>query len=73
MTVFDLKKGEEAEVTAIKLEGSAAARLSAIGLKVGDRVQVLSYSLFNSSVLLAFGAVRVGVRKPLAQKIEVTR
>ena len=73
MTVFDLKKGEEGRVAAIKLEGAVAARLAALGLKVGDKVQVLSYSLFNSSVLLAFGAVRVGVRKPIAIKIEVAR
>ena len=73
MTVFDLKKGDSGEVTAIGLEGGAAARLAALGLKVGTRVQVLSYSLFKSAVLLSFGAVRVGVRKPLAKKIEVAQ
>ena len=73
MTVFDLKKGEEGVVTAIKIEGNAAARLSALGLKVGTCVQALSYSLFKSAVLISFGAVRVGVRKPLAQKIEVAQ
>lgn len=73
MTVFDLKKGDEAKVTAIKLEGSAAARLTALGLKIGTRVQILSFSLFKSAVLIAFGAVRVGVRKRLAERIEVAK
>lgn len=73
MTVFDLKKGDEAKVTAIKLEGSAAARLTALGLKIGTCVQILSFSLFKSAVLIAFGAVRVGVRKHLAERIEVAK
>ena len=72
MTVFDLKKGDMAKVTGINLEGSAYSRLSALGLKIGTDVQVLSYSLFKSAVLLSFGAVRVGIRKPLAMKIEVS-
>ena len=73
MTVFDLKRGESARITAIKLDGGAAARLSALGLKTGTHVQVLSFSLFKSAVLLSFGAVRVGIRKALAQKLEVQK
>ena len=73
MTVFDLKKGDEATVAAIKLEGGAAARLSALGLKIGTRVQILSFSLFKSAVLVAFGAVRIGIRKSLARKLEVAK
>ena len=73
MTVFDLKKGDEAKVVSIKLEGGAAARLAALGLKIGTRVQILSFSLFKSAVLIAFGAVRVGVRKRLAERIEVAQ
>ena len=73
MTVFDLKKGEEGKITAVKLDGGAAARLSALGLKTGTCVQVLSFSLFKSAVLLSFGAVRVGIRKALAQKLEVQK
>lgn len=73
MTVFDLKSGDSARITAIKLEGGAAARLSALGLKTGTYVQVLSFSLFKSAVLLSFGAVRVGIRKALAQKLEVQK
>lgn len=73
MTVFDLKKGESAKVTKINLAGAEAARLSALGLNAGTYVQVLSFSLFKSAVLLSFGAVRVGIRKPLAVKIEVAQ
>lgn len=73
MTVFDLNKGEECRVTGIKLTGGAAARLSALGLKVGTRVQVLSFSLFKSAVLVSFGAVRLGIRKKLADAIQVEK
>lgn len=71
MTVFDLKKGEVAKIEKINIEGGARARLSSLGIKEGEEVEVLSYSLFRSSVLLAVGAVRVGIRKSLASKIFV--
>ena len=71
MTVFDLKRGESAKIEKINIEGGARARLSALGVKEGEEVEVLSYSLFRSSVLLAVGAVRVGIRKGLASKIFV--
>ena len=73
MNVFDLKMGEVAKIKRIDLDGSALERLTALGLKVGERVEVLSYSLFKSSVLLSCNAVRLGIRKPLALKIEVDR
>lgn len=73
MTVFDLRKGENARVTKINISGSAAARLAALGLKTGTCVQILSFSLFKSAVLLSFGAVRLGMRRPLAEKVEVKR
>ena len=73
MNVFDLKMGEVALIKRIDLTGSALERLTALGLKVGEQVEVLSYSLFKSSVLLSCNAVRLGIRKPLAKKIEVTK
>ena len=73
MTVFDLKTGEEAEVIRINAVGAEGARLSALGLKIGTRVHILSYSLFKSSVLLGFGAVRLSVRASIARRIEVKR
>lgn len=71
MTVFDLKKSEVAKIEKINIEGGARARLTALGVKEGEEVEVLSFSLFRSSVLLAVGAVRVGIRKGLATKIFV--
>ena len=71
MTVFDLKRGERAEIERINIEGGARARLFSLGVKEGAEIQVLSYSLFRSSVLLMAGAVRVGIRKSLASKIFV--
>lgn len=73
MTVFDLKKGDSAHVTAINLSGAEAARLYALGLKIGTHVHILSFSLFKSAVLLSFGAVRVGIRKKLAENIGVAK
>ena len=73
MTVFDLKKGEKARITAINLEGRASARLAALGLKIDTCVQILSFSLFKSAVLISFGAVRVGIRKSLANAIQVAK
>lgn len=73
MTVFDLKKGEQAKVTAIRLESGAAARLAALGLKKDTCIQILSFSLFKSAVLISFGAVRVGIRKSLAKAIQVAK
>ena len=73
MTVLNLKKGERARVTAVNAAGAEGARLSALGLKNGTYVQVLGYSLFKSSVLLGFGAVRLSVRSSLASRIEVAK
>lgn len=71
MTVFDLKRGERAQIERINIEGGARSRLFSLGIKEGGAIEVLSYSLFRSSVLLLVGAVRVGVRRSLANKIFV--
>ena len=73
MTVFDLKKGEVAKIERINIEGGARARLSSLGIKEGEDVEVLSFSLFRSSILLLVGAVRIGIRKGLASKIFVKK
>lgn len=72
MSVFDLKAGDCARITDIALEGGARSRLDALGIKVGEKVEVIAFSLFKSSVLISCAAVRVGVRKALAKKIEVS-
>ncbi len=72
MSVFDLKAGECARITDIALEGGARSRLDALGIKVGEKVEVIAFSLFKSSVLISCVAVRIGVRKALAKKIEVS-
>ena len=71
MSVYDLKVGDTATVTKINFSGGAAARLSSLGITCGKRIEVLSFSLFKSSVLIGCGAVRLGVRKSLATQIEV--
>ena len=71
MNVFDLKMGEVAKIKRIDLTGSALERLNALGVKTGERIEILSYSLFKSRVLISCNAIRLGIRKPLAVKIEV--
>lgn len=71
MTVFDLKKGQSANIIAVKADGSLKARLTSLGIVEGARVEFIGFSLFKSSVLIACAAVRVGLRKNTAQKIEV--
>lgn len=71
MSLFDLKRGESAKISAIKVVGSARTRLTALGITVGETVEVLSFSLFKSSVLISCNAVRVALRKPIAKQIEV--
>lgn len=73
MSVFDLKKGESAIIKSSNLAGSAATRLSSLGIAVGKKVTVLSFSLFKSSVLISCGAVRLGIRAALAKNIEVEK
>lgn len=71
MTVFDLKRGQSATVTAVNLSGGLKARLSSLGIKSGERVSVLGFSVFKSSVLIACSCVRVAVRRAQATQIEV--
>ena len=73
MTVLDLKKGDKAIVKRVNLSGGAAARLASLGLKNNTCVTILSFSLFKSAVLLSFNAVRLGIRRPIAEQIEVER
>ena len=73
MRVFDLNMGDIATISRIDLSGSARDRLYALGIKEGEKIEVISFSLLKSSVLISCNAVRVGLRKALAQKIEVGR
>lgn len=71
MSVFDLKVGESGTITKISVCGAAAARLHALGFSCGQRVTVLAFSLFNSSILVGVGASRVALRRGAAQGVEV--
>ena len=71
MSVYDLKQGQIAEIIAVNASGGALTRLNSLGVLAGKRITVLSVSLFKSSVLIACGGVRLGLRKSIAQNIEV--
>ena len=73
MSVFDLKRGDSAIIKSCNLTGSVFSRLSSLGIEVGKKVTVLSFSLFKSSVLIGCGAVRLGIRAALAKNIEVEK
>lgn len=71
MSVFDLKKGEEAKIVSVAVDGAAGERLSSLGIKKGQRVKVIAFSLFSGSVLISVGYNRVAIRKSVALRIEV--
>ena len=73
MSVFDLNKGASAIITGCNFSGNAAARLKSLGITVGKKITVLSFSLFRGSVLIRCGAVRVGLRATIAKNIEVEK
>lgn len=72
MSVYDLKQGERAQIISVNASGSALTRLSSLGICTGRQITVISISLFKSSILIACGGVRLGLRKAVAQKIEVS-
>ena len=71
MSVFDLKKGETATVTEVRVDGSAGERLNALGVRAGNKITVLAFSIFSSSVLIAVGYNRLAIRGSVAKRIEV--
>lgn len=71
MSVYNLKKGESGEITAVAIDGAAGERLAALGVVKGAEVTCLSYSLFKGSVLIAIGGNRIALRKSIASRIEV--
>ncbi len=71
MRVFDLKQGETGVITKIELSGGARERLYSLGIREGEKIEVISFSLLKSSVLISCASVRVGIRKSIARKIEV--
>ena len=73
MSVFDLNKGESAIIRSCGVTGSTLSRLSSLGITVGKKVTVLSFSLFKGSVLISCGAVRLGIRASIAKKIGVEK
>ena len=73
MSVFYLSVGESGYIKSCNLTGSAATRLNSLGIAVGKKITVLSFSLFRGSVLIGCGAVRVGIRASLAKNIEVEK
>ena len=73
MSVFDLSMGDSGYIKSCNLTASASARLTSLGITVGKKITVLSFSLFRGSVLIGCGAVRVGIRASLAKNIEVEK
>lgn len=71
MTAFFIPKNKSAEIVEITAPPAVANRLNTLGIKRGATVTLLGYSLFKGGVLLQCGAVRVGVRRRVAEQIEV--
>lgn len=71
MSVFDLKMGESAVVKSVAVDGAAGERLLSLGIKKGQKVTAVAFSLFKGSVLITIGYNRLAIRKSVAQRIEV--
>ena len=73
MSVFDLKMGESGRVTAVNVDGAAGERLASLGVKMGQTVTAVAFSLFKGSVLITIGYNRLAIRKSVARRIEVEK
>ncbi len=71
MSVFDLKKGESGTVTTVAVDGAAGERLASLGVRKGQKVTAVAFSLFKGSVLITIGYNRLAIRKSVAQRIGV--
>lgn len=71
MSVFDLKKGDSAEIISVAVDGAAGERLNSLGVKRGKIVTAVAFSLFCGSILITVDYNRLALRKSVAQKIEV--
>lgn len=73
MSVFDLKKGESATVKTVAVDGAAGERLASLGVKSGQKITAVAFSLFKGSVLILIGYNRLAIRKSVATRIEVEK
>lgn len=71
MSVFDLKIGESGRVTTVNVDGAAGERLASLGVKKGQIITAVAFSVFRGSVLITIGYNRLALRKSVAQRIEV--
>ena len=53
------------------VDGAAGERLASLGVKSGQKVTAVAFSLFKGSVLITIGYNRLAIRKSVAQRIEV--
>ena len=71
MTVFNLQKNQSARITQMDVYGAPQRRLFSLGIVVGAKIKVISFSLFKSAVLISCGAIRLSMRKDFAKLIRV--
>ena len=58
MRVFDLKQGETGVITKIELSGGARERLYSLGIREGEKIEVIRFGL-PASTTFFFGIVLV--------------
>lgn len=66
-----MKMGESGVVKSVAVDGAAGERLASLGVKKGQKVTAVAFSLFRGSVLITIGYNRLAVRKSVAKRIEV--
>lgn len=65
--------GESGRVTTVNVDGAAGERLVSLGVKKGQTVTAVAFSLFKGSILITIGYNRLAIRKSVAQRIEVEK
>lgn len=66
-----LKPGEAATIAAVHTDRALYYRLTALGFRVGKRIEVIRHGRFSGPLHVRIGATDIMLRRKEAQKIEV--
>ncbi len=73
MNLSQVQQGEYAVVIRVHTQERIKERLKMLNVYENAKIKVVGRSLFKSSLLLEVGGIRLGLRRELAEKIEVVR
>ena len=73
MNLSQVQQGEYATVIQVHTQEGIKQRLKMLNVYENATIKVVGRSLFKSSLLLEVEGIRLGLRRELAEKIEVVR